>query len=247
MAKADFEIRADEINGNEKEFRRLMKKYPEFTKDFSLKRSVTALCRYLALRENGQDHKWAVMLATKQFPGIKTDTNYAAEIRRGGGSRIGDLYSDREIAHFQAVAKKKGVSINPNYHYVPSMARYPGDPRAFLDPQEARSAMKRHCEDQGIGCAELGTKHRQPEKDPLDLGDYLSPNVANEMAMNEFLSDERNRSLTGKARETKIAELNDKAKEKHAFNPRRRPVPVDQDSAPAQVKEYIANLSKEQK
>ena len=90
-------------------------------------------CAYVAMRQAGQSHNMAEMLATRQVPSLRTNTTLLA-----AHSRHKSRYcwgNDKHTKCVHGAAKQYG--LNPD-NYVETLARYPGDPQAFLpndDPQ----------------------------------------------------------------------------------------------------------------
>lgn len=103
--------------------------------------------RYVAMRERGESHSIAEMLALRRFPGtIGTDAAFMAGRKLGGGQfdglkrRVGDHH----------IKKALDAGVNPaGKYYLGSLAREPGDPEAWVSgPGDVR----RVCERRGWGC-----------------------------------------------------------------------------------------------
>jgi hypothetical protein len=93
---------------------------------------------YVAMRENGQSHKMAEMLATRSAPGLKTDTRFAARL---------DANADVP-ARYRRMAKAAGV-VTDGKQYMRQLAAFPGDPQAWVGGSDD---VKRVCKHRGWGC-----------------------------------------------------------------------------------------------
>jgi hypothetical protein len=82
--------------------------------------------RYQQMRLDGQSHKMAEMLATRSFPGVKTD----AIFNEGKFSSDSGLVG-AEQTWLRAQAERAGVSTNGKW-YCRGLASFPGDPTAWV-------------------------------------------------------------------------------------------------------------------
>ena len=86
----------------------------------------------------------------RQFPrGIKAKTD--REYFRGRGS-LADQFGGNEKTLLKRIsaARKHGYNPSPNDVYEPSMARFPGDPQAFIGATGGRGQIKKYCERNNI-------------------------------------------------------------------------------------------------
>lgn len=90
-------------------------------------RDATVQLRYEKMRLLGQSHKMAEVLATRSFPGVKTDAVFNEGRFSGDSGKLGvkELW-------LQAEAKKHGVSTTGKW-YCSGLASFPGDPTAWVD------------------------------------------------------------------------------------------------------------------
>ena len=98
---------------------------------------------------NGCSPVMADMLASRQGPGLKTDTSMYA-----GFGTLEKQFEDNQ-PHLRKIteeAQKRGYKPNPNYVYEPSLATFVGDPLAFVPPNEAENHIRHVCEKRGMGC-----------------------------------------------------------------------------------------------
>lgn len=117
---------------------------------------------YDAMRENGQSHKMAEMLAFKSAPGLKTDTRFQARIDR----------SNSVPPQYRKLAKQAGVTTDGKQYFT-QLAKYPGDPEAW---QSDRSGIKRVCEKRGWSCDGAVTvkkTHEFPDDPPYQVADRI--------------------------------------------------------------------------
>lgn len=117
---------------------------------------------YERMRSEGQSHKMAEMLATRSFPGLKTDTAFCAGIRKD--TNVPKSYRDK--------AKKAGVTTDGKQYYR-SLAEYPGDPRAW---QDSRSGIEKLCRERGWGCdgrVEVSLPEQAPSDDRIAVADDI--------------------------------------------------------------------------
>lgn len=85
--------------------------------------------RYEAMRAQGQSHSMAEVLVCKSFPGVVTDATFMRG--RHNGASLTDVHPENRN-HYLEVARKAGVSTNGKA-YMPSLAKFPGDPMAWVD------------------------------------------------------------------------------------------------------------------
>ena len=119
---------------------------------------------YEWLRNKGESHKISEMLAFGQPPRARTDR----EFFEGMGTL--DKQFDYDGKMHEGVVKlamKNGYKPNNNDVYLSSLARFPGDPEAFISPSGGRGQIQDTCERRGWEChGTVNTKHRQPEEAP---------------------------------------------------------------------------------
>lgn len=99
--------------------------------------------------------KLAEMFATCQPPMASTDTSLFTGDKLG----LGQIHDPFLIEHYKREAKAAG--INPDAAmYMPELADYPGDPRAWV---RDRGEMKQVLEERGWGCEDGFVKVQAPE------------------------------------------------------------------------------------
>ena len=89
------------------------------------------------------------VLDSRKMPSIKTDSQFLAnhgtlEKQFGGDQRQLKAVTDK--------AKELGYKPNPNDTYIPTLARFPGDPMAFVPPGSPKNHIKKVCEATDRAC-----------------------------------------------------------------------------------------------
>jgi hypothetical protein len=122
--------------------------------------------------------KMAELLAARKFPGVATDTTFLS----GFGSLEKQFQGDTQSLN-ETVSKARSLGYNPGVNdvYIPTMARFQGDPEAFLKAGEGRGKIRKLCEKRGTGCSgAVSVTAREPERDPLELAPKLHPKLVDE-------------------------------------------------------------------
>lgn len=93
----------------------------------------------------GDARRFAEIVASRQGPGLFTDT------RRFAGVAAGDPFKDIHPQYRQVyMAKAKAAGVNPDgKKYIGQLASEPGDPRAWVD---SSTDIRQRCEEKGWGC-----------------------------------------------------------------------------------------------
>lgn len=100
------------------------------------------LYHYFACLLEGTAPSLALMFATAQGPGLQTDSVFCS------GGREEDQYKDPRLREARQRAEKKGVNTSGKI-YMSGLARFPGDPTAWVD---GRGDVARICQERGWGC-----------------------------------------------------------------------------------------------
>ena len=115
--------------------------------------------RYCEMRLNGQSHNMAMVLASRQFPGIKTDAIFnQGKFAGSTDDRTGRIHQRTLIK----LAEEAGVSTTGKW-YCSGLAAYPGDPVAWIDSQ---ADALRIAEDRGLKLSGY-IDYEPPEQEPL--------------------------------------------------------------------------------
>lgn len=134
---------------------------------------------YRKLIARGESPRMAEMLALRQAPRGMTDSVFFE-----GTKPIGKAYGNYQQGLEQLVdrAKKNGYTPNANDVYDSGLARFPGDPEAFIPPSGGRGYVKRLLEKRGWSAeGAVSVKGRQPERDPNEGKPKLADKVANKL------------------------------------------------------------------
>jgi hypothetical protein len=77
--------------------------------------------------DDDQNHTWAMIFATKKFPGIKTDSIF----NEGKFSSFAANGCEKKEVHMRKLAEQAGFSTNGKW-YCSGLASYPGDPDGWV-------------------------------------------------------------------------------------------------------------------
>lgn len=103
----------------------------------------------------------AEIVASGQFPSLRTDTSFFA----GVGTLQKQLGDGSELKAVTLRAKRAGYTPNADDMYCPSLARFTGDPEAFVPFSGGRSYVKKICEKRGVPCHGM-VEYTPPERPP---------------------------------------------------------------------------------
>tara|TARA_R110000824_G_scaffold6882_3_gene31606 strand:- start:12200 stop:12658 length:459 start_codon:yes stop_codon:yes gene_type:complete len=117
----------------------------------------------------------AEMMAFREGPRSMTDR----EFFEGQGTLAKQFEGDeRALDKLVEHARAKGYTPNYNDVYVGGLAKYPGDPEAFISPSGGRGQIQQLCEKRGWECSgAVNVKHRQPETDPREKREKLGKDL----------------------------------------------------------------------
>lgn len=129
-----------------------LREYPELAGSDVLgarcRNGLPAILVYYVSRRNGSSHRFAEMCACQSPPGCMTDAIYFA-----GQPQLCDQFaSDAQFKTVLGIAKKHGYKPNMHDVYVPGLARFQGDPEAFVPQSGGRGYIRRLCERRGWEC-----------------------------------------------------------------------------------------------
>lgn len=112
---------------------------------------------YVSMRLDGQSHNWAEMCAHRQAPGTKnSDRTFQEGI--GAGQFLDKMPPMIRKARMAAYEKATGRKVPEGARYLSTLARFPGDPKAWVtDVGEAKARFKEF----GKGCEDLGIEARE--------------------------------------------------------------------------------------
>lgn len=124
----------------------------------------TIQAHYEWLRAKGESHNISEMLAFGSPPRARTDREFFEGMGTLEKQFEGD---DRARDHCVKTAMAHGYKPNANDVYLSSLARFPGDPEAFVSPSGGRGQIQDTCEKRGWEChGTVNTKYREPEEAP---------------------------------------------------------------------------------
>lgn len=133
--------------------------------------------RYIKMRKAGESHSMAEMLATRSFPGVRTDSTF------NEGRCNGNQFESHPGLgnHYQGIAAAAGVSTTGKT-YLSSLADFPGDPKAWVS---GRGDILRVCEERGYKCS--GAVEYQPDswahepQSDVTIGDDIIQNEVDDI------------------------------------------------------------------
>lgn len=136
---------------------------------------MTRAAAYVQMRRHDPSigHRFALMIVCQKPPGGMTDSIFFE-----GAKRLGDQYSERYAERITSVAQANGYNPSPNDQYFPGLARFQGDPEAFISQTAGRGAIKSICEKRGWACeGAVKVAHREPEACPYETAPKLAPDL----------------------------------------------------------------------
>jgi len=121
---------------------------------------------FVGMLLDGTAPKLAEMLALRSPPRANSDR----ELFAGVGTLDKQIGDPEHLDALVGAAKRRGYRPNPNDVYQPGLARFPGDPEAFVPATGGRSHIKRVCEKRGWAChgaVEVKAVEGEPKHVPL--------------------------------------------------------------------------------
>lgn len=147
--------------------------------------NVTRLAFYFRLRKKGEPHRFAEMLALQSAPCLMTDSVFFA-----GMKCAGDSLDKRELGQLVAAAKQQGYTPPQGAYYMPSLAAFKGDKRAWVSHSDGRGYVKKLCEERGWACeGAVSVKARESKCDPHDNCVPLADDIVNRLAKEKIAAD----------------------------------------------------------
>lgn len=112
------------------------------------------------LRDNIAD-----ICASRRAPGCQTDSTFFAGI----GTLDKQFRDKRELSDIVKAAKSHGYNPTGNELYSVGLARFPGDPRAFISQGQGKQRVREIVTQDGTGCEGAVTVKARPiDKEPKD-------------------------------------------------------------------------------
>lgn len=126
--------------------------------------AVTRGAIYCRMRAMGESRNMAEMVAMQTGPGLNTDAVFFS-----GSKPLYDQFeSQSNLNRYLKAAKQHGFTPGKHSTYISSIARFPGDPEAWVDQTQGRGYIKRLMEKRGWACdGAVNVVGREPESDPL--------------------------------------------------------------------------------
>lgn len=127
------------------------------------------------LNETADEGKLTEILETRQFPGVHDDTSFMAN-RGTLADQLGDT-----VGLVTEEAKKNGYTPGYNDVYLPSLADFPGDPKAFIKQDNAKGQVRKVCEDNNWSCHGSVSVESRNDEAPKETG------LADDLVIPSFL------------------------------------------------------------
>lgn len=150
-------------------FVRLNQYVPAVSSDFETQ------VRYWDMRLNGESHSVAEILATRTFPGVRTDSTFNIDTENGKQFEKTPALGDQ----FRREAEAAGVSTTGKV-YKHGLANFPGDPTAWVS---GRGDVERVCKEKGFNCSgavDYRAEEREPTPD-VEIADDMVESEVNEI------------------------------------------------------------------
>lgn len=122
--------------------------------------------RYIDMVQKGLTPKFAEMLALQSPPGVKTDSTYF-----NNGRDVAHMVEQEPDYALPVLKKAKSLGYKPRASdvYEPGLAKFPGDPAAFVPATGGRAHIRKVLERRGWGASgTVTTRSRAPDRDPLE-------------------------------------------------------------------------------
>ena len=112
------------------------------------------------------------VLDGRKMPAIRTDAQFLANHGTLDKQFEGDA---RQLEAVTNAAKSHGYTPSPNDTYIPTLARFPGDPLAFVPSDSPKNHIKKVCEATDRACEGDVSVNREPKKpqETVRLGEDL--------------------------------------------------------------------------
>jgi hypothetical protein len=173
---------------------------------------VTRGAFYFRARMQGSSDRAAAMYALQKTARIETDDVFF----QGAKPLYEQFESQQALNRTLRESKKRGFTPDKNAIYYPNLARFRGDPEAYVTRAMGRSYIRKLLENRGWSAeGGVNVKGREPESDPLDaknckpLGeDIVRRRMSEEIKKNPDLARGKNRK-----------ELRQKIIERHGSKP----------------------------
>ena len=129
-----------------------------------IKTQVTRGAQYWMMRASGSNDKFAAMVSLQSGPALSTDDTFF----QGQKPLYDQFGSQKHLDRYIKAARARGFNPSPNSTYFSALARFPGDPEAFVTRAQGRSYIRKLCEKRGWACdGAVKVDHREPDSDPL--------------------------------------------------------------------------------
>ena len=135
--------------------------------------------RYLEMVSEGTTPKMSEMLALQQPPGVGITGKVFQQDQNRHGRSILDRMGGNQLAveRLRKQLAGRGYKLKSDDHYIPTAARFPGDPQAIVSNTNSHTDVQRHAESIAADRAKPKQKTR------------LNPRIVNRIAENKIKQD----------------------------------------------------------
>jgi hypothetical protein len=139
---------------------------------------VTRGAVYSKMRLAGESHRLSEMVALQRCVGLDTD-----DVFFSGQKPLYDQFeSQKHLDRYLAASKKRGFTPSVNSTYFPNLARFQGDPEAYVTRAQGRSYIRSLCEKRGWACeGGVTSSGRGPEVDPFETAPPLADSIVRDL------------------------------------------------------------------
>lgn len=141
----------------------------------------TILEFFLTLIGNGETPRMAEALAMQQAPGVGvTDTVYVQDQNRHGRNILERMGGDqRAVNTLRKSLARNGYKLKSDDHYIPTAARYHGDPQAIVNGTQTFGDLQKRLKERGTQTyGAVDTKH-DSERARKTPATRLNPKIVN--------------------------------------------------------------------
>ena len=162
----------------------------------------------------GVSPRMAEALAMQQAPGVGvTDTNFISDQNRHGRSILDRMNGSTVMTELlRRNLKKHGYTLKSDDHYIPTVARFPGDPEAIVSNTNTLGDMKRRLQNRGVQTQGMFSMDADNSRPPAPKKHLLNPKIVDQLDRQNL---QQNPDLIAVPKHQRHAEL----VEKHGAQP----------------------------
>jgi len=163
----------------------------------------------------GTSPRMAESLAMQEPPGIRiTDTTFIADQNRHGRSILDRMGGDqRSVEALRKNLARNGYKLQSDDHYIPTVARFPGDPKAIVNQTRTMSDLRKDLQQSNREVhGEINQSHTAA---PRRMKKHrLHPRIVQQIDRTELAENPKLKETPAAARYERIVEKHGSAPEK---------------------------------